>query len=30
MAADVPVVALRDGNLIPQLGFGTRQIPTAD
>jgi len=30
MAADVPVVALRDGNLIPQLGFGTWQIPTAD
>jgi 2,5-diketo-D-gluconate reductase A len=30
MAVDVPVVALRDGNLIPQLGFGTWQIPTAD
>jgi len=30
MGQDVPVVALRDGNLIPQLGFGTWQIPTAD
>jgi 2,5-diketo-D-gluconate reductase A len=30
MAVDVPVVALRDGNLIPQLGFGTWQIPAAD
>jgi 2,5-diketo-D-gluconate reductase A len=30
MAVDVPVVALRDGNLIPQLGFGTWQIATAD
>jgi 2,5-diketo-D-gluconate reductase A len=30
MAGDVPAVALRDGNLIPQLGFGTWQIPNAD
>ena len=27
---DVPAVALRDGNLMPQLGFGTWQIPAAD
>jgi 2,5-diketo-D-gluconate reductase A len=30
MAEDVPTVALRDGNLIPQLGLGTWQIPNAD
>ncbi len=30
MAEDVPAVALRDGNLIPQLGFGTWQIPNTD
>ena len=30
MAGDVPAVALRDGNLMPQLGFGTWQIPNAD
>lgn len=27
---DVPAVALRDGNLMPQLGFGTWQIPADD
>ncbi len=27
---DVPLVSLRDGNLIPQLGFGTWQISTAE
>ena len=30
MGQEVPSVALRDGNLIPQLGFGTWQIPAAD
>lgn len=30
MGANVPAVALRDGNLIPQLGFGTWQIAGAD
>ncbi|MEO7223338.1 MAG: aldo/keto reductase [Devosia sp.] len=30
MAEDVPAVPLRDGNLIPQLGYGTWQIPNAD
>jgi 2,5-diketo-D-gluconate reductase A len=30
MGQDVPAVALRDGNLIPQLGFGTWQIPVTD
>ena len=27
---DVPTVALRDGNLMPQLGFGTWQIPASE
>lgn len=27
---DIPAVALRDGNLMPQLGFGTWQILSAD
>ena len=27
---DVPTVALRDGNLMPQLGFGTGQIPASE
>lgn len=30
MEHDVPAVALRDGNLIPQLGFGTWQIANTD
>lgn len=30
MAIEIPTVALRDGSPIPQLGFGTWQIPTAD
>lgn len=30
MGQDIPRVTLRDGNLIPQLGFGTWQVPTAD
>ena len=30
MAPEVPQVALRDGNLMPQLGFGTWQISVAD
>ena len=30
MAHDLPQIALRDGNLMPQLGFGTWQVPAAD
>jgi 2,5-diketo-D-gluconate reductase A len=30
MAEDVPQIALRDGNLMPQLGFGTWQLPAAE
>lgn len=30
MGQDVPQVTLRDGNVVPQLGFGTRRLPAAD
>lgn len=30
MAGAVPVISLRDGNSMPQLGFGTWQIPNAE
>lgn len=30
MGADVPQITLRDGNVMPQLGFGTWQIATAE
>jgi 2,5-diketo-D-gluconate reductase A len=30
MGQDVPLVTLRDGKVIPQLGFGTWQLPAAD